>query len=113
MSRNDGCGRCESCGNAIWDSGDASVGVSPYVEDCKAQVKSIENQWEKLNADPDYQCPFYVKQYEKEWERTRCTECNSPNTVYIGNIPDVEETYKAKYKCKDCGANFIANVVMW
>ena len=104
--------RCESCGYAVWDRGDASVGMPASVEDCKAKFSSIDVQLDRMYEDDDYECPFHIQVYPAEWEKVRCTECNSPNSQFI-QIVSPENYFKGNYRCGDCGKEFVADNRMW
>lgn len=104
---------CETCGYAVWDKGDPSVGMGASIEDCKCEIPGIQEHFEKSCDDPEYACPFHAMIYEREWEKTRCKECNSPNTKYIKHAPSEYDDYLAEYSCNDCNEKFIADVRMW
>lgn len=104
--------RCESCGYAVWDSGDASVGMAAFIDGCKCPFPGMEVHQEQAADDENYDCPFHIQKYPAEWEKVRCTECNSPNSQFI-KIVSPENYFKGNYRCNDCGKEFVADNRMW
>ena len=99
---------CETCAWAMWDEGDSSVGMSASVDDCNCQFIDVEEVWDDMDNDENYECSAYLLRHDPEWMKTRCTGCNSPNTKWNGKkTPNTEEwDFKTVSVCKDCGNEF-------
>lgn len=109
--RKDKMNCCEECANAIWDDGDWSVGIQAYVEDCKQKSSYIEDIWIEQSKNSEFICPFFLRQYEQEWEITRCPICKSRHISTIGEFNNDSLTVKSS--CDDCSNIFEADIPMW
>ena len=75
-------GICKTCSNAIWGA-DISVGILPYVDDCKIAGESIADDIESINENN--QCPLwkpnisYCKKHHIWNERGLCDFCQIPD----------------------------------
>lgn len=93
---------CESCVYAAFFE-DRSVGIEPYVEDCKRGSRAFETDFE------DGYCAFYIKQLVPDKSLNICPICNSRKNELIKFI---EEDFSGKFKCLDCGNIFIDYLCM-
>jgi len=105
---------CETCAFAIWDSGDDSVGMPSHVYDCSCQFIPFD-VFDGV-ASLERVCPFWLEQYELEYQKLRCSNCNSSSTGIDNYQQDDDDIETVEVICKQCGHTERKNIYdlpMW
>jgi len=89
---------CEKCVYALWFE-DRSVGIWPYVEECN-HIFGARVFDEDRAEDEDARCSFFVKKHELEYNKLRCSVCNSSKMNYGDFIYTDKSVYAT---CAECG----------
>lgn len=97
--------RCYNCIYAVFFE-DKSVGIWPYVDDCKCPFPLSKDIFDERGEDEDCPCSFFIERREQEWEKIRCKECGSPHTT-LHNQDKCNETVEVV--CSDCGATRVTS----
>jgi hypothetical protein len=117
--------RCWRCTNKVVFE-DRSVGIYPYVDDCKARKhyeltlywsgkKRVTKKGTQTMSEDFFEimfeydesrfCPWFAEQYPAY--HLRCKECNNPTWEWIKDIkveiPDYGFDDRCLMKCKHCG----------
>lgn len=100
--------QCEYCANAVWDTGDYSVGIPAYIDQCKNLDvdKFNETYFDMFTGIKDH-CSFFLVQYQLEYEKIRCPNCNSPKNKLIELT---ECCCQANFQCNECEYLFVADL---